>query len=416
MTTSPYTSQSAFDGSRMRVILLVDLHEGAQQEFLDAYEYMRDRVASVPGHLGDQLCQSLENPSQWVITSEWATAPPYLAWVNSEEHLETVKPLQSCVRELRSMRYGVVRETGRARPDAGGLQTAVRVGDGVTRHALTFTVKPGSESKVTEILAGYAPPQARVDDSTRLRRTTLFIHGNRVVRTVEVEGDLMAALRHVSRQPEVRAVEEALNPHLEQHRDLSDPESARAFFARAAMPAVHHVARGGPDPDGLTRHALYYPARAGCGDLSDPESARAFFARAAMPAVHHVARGGPDPDGLTRHALYYPARAGCGMALARLLSRQDETAAADPAGPVHRSTVFQREDIVVRLIDVRGDPETDPVRALGIHGPRKAAVLARLLDGDALGVAGVPTGEREATRLLAHAEMALITDRRAAQP
>ncbi|GAA4087570.1 SchA/CurD-like domain-containing protein [Streptomyces shaanxiensis] len=369
MTTSPYTSQSAFDGSRMRVTLLVDLHEGAQQEFLDAYEQMRDRVASVPGHLGDQLCQSLENPSQWLITSEWATAPPYLAWVNSDEHFETVRPLTNCVRELRSMRYGIVRETGGgARPGIGGLQAAARVGDGVTRHALTFTVKPGSESKVAEILAGYAPPQARVDDATRLRRTTLFMHGNRVVRTVEVEGDLMAALRHVSRQPEVRAVEEALNPHLEQRRDLSDPESAKAFFARAAMPSVHHVARGGPEPDDITRHALYYPARPGCG-----------------------------------------------MALARLLSRQDETAAADPAGPVHRSTVFQREDIVVRLIDVRGDPETDPVLALGIHGPRKPAVLARLLDGAALGMAGPLTGEREATRLLAHADMSLITDRRAAQ-
>nr|Q02587.1 RecName: Full=Polyketide synthase CurD [Streptomyces cyaneus]CAA44378.1 CurD [Streptomyces cyaneus] len=367
MTTSPYTSQSAFDGSRMRVTLLVDPSRRRQQEFLDAYEQMRDRVASVPD-LGDQLCQSLENPSQWLITSEWA-APPYLAWVNSEDHLETVKPLQSCVRDLRSMRYGIVRETGGTGPHLGGLQTAVRVGDGVTRHALTFTVKPGSESKVAEVLAGYAPPQADVDDSTRLRRTTLFMHGNRVVRTVEVEGDLMAALRHVARQPEVRAVEEAMNPHLEQHRDLTDPESARAFFARAAMPAVHHVARGGPEPAGLRRHALYYPARPGCG-----------------------------------------------MALARLLSRQDETAAADPAGPVTAATVFQREEIVVRLIDVPGDPETDPVMALGIHGKRKAAVLARLLDGAALGLAGPPTSEREATRLLTHADMTLITDRRAAQP
>ncbi|QOV35477.1 antibiotic biosynthesis monooxygenase [Streptomyces ferrugineus] len=374
MTTSPYITQSAFDGSRMRVLLLVDLHEGAQQQFLDAYEQMRDRVASVPGHLGDQLCQSVENPSQWVITSEWATAPPYLAWVNSEEHLETVRPLQRCVRELRSMRYGIVRETGGDRPrtgttgTTGTLQTAARVGDGVIRHALTFTVKPGAESKAAEILAGYAPPEARVDDTTRLRRTTLFMHGNRIVRTVEVEGDLTAALRHVSRQPEVRAVEEAINPYLEQDRDLTDPESARTFFIRAAMPPVHHVARGGPEPDDLRRHALYYPARQGCG-----------------------------------------------MALARLLGRQDEAAAADPASPVHRSTVFQREDIVVRLIDVQGDPETDPVMALGIHGPRKAAVLARLLDGVALGVTGRLTGERDANRLLAHADMALITDRRAAQ-
>ncbi|MGA5900537.1 SchA/CurD-like domain-containing protein [Streptomyces venetus] len=370
MDTSTYTSQSAFDGSRLRVILLVDLHEGTQQQFLDAYEHMRSRVASVPGHLGDQLCQSVENPSQWLITSEWETAPPYLAWVNSEEHIETVRPMQDCVRDIRSMRYTIVRETGRAVPlaDRAGeeLRAAVRVGDGATRHALTFTVKPGSESKVAEILAGYAPPESRVDDSTRLRRTTLFMHGNRVVRTVEVEGDLQAALRHVSRQPEVRAVEEALNPHLELSRDLADPASARAFFIRAAMPAVHHVARAGAEPDGLRRHALFYPAREGCG-----------------------------------------------MALARLLSQQDEAAADDPASPVHRSTVFHRDDLVVRLIDTR-DPEADPVRALGIHGTRKAAVLARLLDGAALGVTGPLSGERDATRLLAHTEMTLITDRRAA--
>ncbi|GAA4934289.1 SchA/CurD-like domain-containing protein [Streptomyces coeruleoprunus] len=371
MTTSTRISQSAFDGSRLRVLLLVDLHEGAQQRFLDAYEHMRRHVASVPGHISDQLCQSMENPSQWLIASEWASAPPFLAWINSEDHIETVRPMQSCVRDLRSMRYHIVRETGSALPltaDTAGVQAPVRLGDGVTRHALTFTVKPGSESKVADILAGYAPPEARVDDSTRLRRTTLFMHGNRVVRTVEVQGDLMAALRHVSRQPEVRAVEEALNPYLERSRDLNDPASARAFFTLAAMPAVHHVA----------------------GD-------------------------GPEPAGLRRHALYYPARPGCGMALARLLARQDETAAQDPASPVHRSTVFHRDDLVVRLVDVTGDPETDPVRTLGIHGRRKPAVLARLLDGAALGVEGPLTGERDAHRLLAHAGMTLITDRRAAQ-
>lgn len=373
MTTSKSISQSAFDGSRLRVILSVDLHEGAQRQFLDAYEHMRRQVVSVPGHLSDQLCQSVENPSQWIITSEWEGAPPYLAWVNSEEHLEMVGPMQSCVRDLRSTRYSVLRETGRSSPPAtgasGGLLGSPRVGDGVVRHALTFTVKPGSESKVAEILADYAPPQARVDESTKLSRTTLFMHGNRVVRTVEVQGDLMAALRHVSRQPEVRAVEEALNPHLELSRDLTDPASARAFFTRAAMPAVHHVARGGPEPADLRRHALYYPAQKGCG-----------------------------------------------MALARLLSEQDEIAADDPVGPVHRSTVFHRDDIVVRLVDVSGDPEVDPVRALGAHGRRKAAVLARLLDGAALGVAGPLTSDRDATRLLAHAHMTLITDRRASQP
>ncbi|MFE9775105.1 SchA/CurD-like domain-containing protein [Streptomyces sp. NPDC005931] len=372
MTTSGRISQSAFDGSRLRVILLLDLYEGAQQEFLDAYEHMRNKVASVPGHISDQLCQSIENPSQWLITSEWESAPPFLAWVNSEEHVETVRPMHNCVRDTRSMRYSIIRETRPDRPltpeeARAGLQAAPRVGDGVARHALTFTVKPGSESKVAELLAGYKSPKAQVDDTTRLRRTSLFMHGNRVVRAVEVEGDLLAALRHVARQPEVRAVEEAINPYLEQDRDLTDPDSARVFFTRAALPAVHHVA-----------------------------SAR------------------PEPAGLRRHALYYPAVEGRGMELARFLAHQDEAAADDPDNPVYASTVFQRDDIVVRLVDVTGELDLDPLAALGIKGEGRAAELERLLDGAAIGVEGSLDSERTLNRLLTHADMMPVTDRSAA--
>ncbi|MER8041693.1 SchA/CurD-like domain-containing protein [Streptomyces sp. NPDC094032] len=371
MTIPGRVSQSAFDGSKLRVILLLDLYEGAQQQFLEAYELMRRQVASVPGHLSDQLCQSIENPSQWLITSEWESAPPFLAWVNSEEHVETVKPMHSCVRDTRSMRYSILRETGPRQPHtpdpAAGEQVAARVGDGVARHALTFTVKPGSESKVAELLSAYESPNAQVDEATRLRRTSLFMHGNRVVRAVEVEGDLLAALRHVARQPEVRAVEEAINPYLEQDRDLTDPESARVFFTRAALPAVQHVV-------------------------------------AARPA----------PEGLRRHALYYPAKEGRGMELARLLAGQDEAAAADPTSPVYSSTVFQRDDIVVRLVDSTGDLDRDPIASLGLTGPGKAAELERLLDGAAIGVEGSLETERNINRLLSHADMLPVTDRSAA--
>ncbi|MFD8425319.1 SchA/CurD-like domain-containing protein [Streptomyces sp. NPDC059466] len=376
MTSSGRISQSAFDGSKLRVILLLDLYDGAQQKFLDAYELMCNQVASVPGHISDQLCQSIENPSQWLITSEWESAPPFLAWVNSEEHVETVRPMHSCVKDTRSMRYSILRETHRnpqqAAPKAGkaarsAQQVQARVGDGVARHALTFTVKPGSESKVAEILAGYQAPEAQVDATTRLRRTSLFMHGNRVVRAVEVEGDLLVALRHVARQPEVRAVEEAINPYLEQDRDLGNEDSARVFFTRAALPAVHHV-------------------------VADR----------------------PEPAGLRRHALYYPAKRGQGMELARLLAHQDETAAADPNGPVYGSTVFQRDDIVVRLVDITGELDADPVASLGVQGAGKAAELERLLDGPAIGVEGSLETERNVNRLLSHADMMPVTDRTAA--
>ncbi|MFI2791378.1 antibiotic biosynthesis monooxygenase family protein, partial [Kitasatospora sp. NPDC018614] len=101
---SKRVSQSVFDGSRLRVVLLVDVCDGAQQQFLEAYEQMGKQVASVPGHVSDQLCQSIENPSQWLITSEWESAPPFLAWVNSEEHVRMVQPMHSCIRDTRSLR------------------------------------------------------------------------------------------------------------------------------------------------------------------------------------------------------------------------------------------------------------------------------------------------------------------------
>ncbi|MEU9303199.1 SchA/CurD-like domain-containing protein [Streptomyces sp. NPDC048269] len=365
-TLSERISQSAFDGARLRVVLLLDLYDGAQNQFLEVYEHMRRQVSSVPGHISDELCQSIENPSQWLITSEWESAPRFLSWLNSEEHVATVKPLHDCVRDTRSLRFSVMRETVRSaaagRPaEPGPIASAPRRGDGVVRHALTFTVKPGSEAVVAELLAGYTSPQARVDERTRLRRTSLFMHGNRVVRAVEVEGDLLAALRHVAEQPEVRALEAALNPYLEQDRDLSDPGSARMFFTRAALPAVHHVASGGPEPEGVRRHALFYPAKDGCG-----------------------------------------------MALARLLAGQDEAAVGDPASPIVSSTVFQRDDFVVRLLDLQGKLDARPALALGVEGDHKAAVLARLLDS---AKDGVPTTDEEISQFLRRSEMRLITDR-----
>ena len=338
---SQCVSQSVFDGSRLRVVLLVDVYDGAQQQFLEAYEQLCNQVASVPGHVSDQLCQSIENPSQWLITSEWESAPPFLTWVNSEEHVHMVEPLHSCVRDTRSLRFHIVRETGGPAVATGTeerrLQTSPRIGDGLIRHALTFTVKPGSEEAVAKILADYASPEPRVDDTTRLCRTSLFMHGNRVVRAIEVRGDLLAALRHVARQPAVRAVEEAINPYLEQDRDLDDPESARVFFTRAALPAVHHVTAGQESPDAV------------------------------------------------RHALYYPAREGQGMRLAELLARRDEAAADDPKGSVLRSTIFQRDDIVVRLVDARGELAADAAQD---------AELTALLDGGAVSSMDLVTDRR----------------------
>ncbi|MGW6917294.1 SchA/CurD-like domain-containing protein [Kitasatospora sp. NPDC054939] len=384
MTTlsEPQAKQRAESETRLRVVLMLEIQDGAQQRFLDVYEQLRHQVASVPGHVSDQLCQSINDPRQWLITSEWEDQETFLEWVDSPAHREMVKPMHGCVSDsFRSLRYSILRETSaagatgtrnpvevppgapRSAPAGHAGPPQVRPGpDGVVRHALTFTVKPGSEPEVARILAGYASPKAEVDDRTRLQRTSLFMHGNRVVRAVEVVGNLGDALRHVAMQPEVRAVEEAINPYLEEDRQLGDPEAARAFFARAALPADHQAISGTP-------------------------------------------AGGK----LHRHAVLYPVRPGKGKAVTALLAAHDELASADPTGPISSSVVFHRDDVVVRVVDLRVPAEAVPAEALGVAGEREAAVLGRLLDlgaeGDLRTVAGL-------SAFLANRSMNPVTDRR----
>ncbi|MGW2547008.1 SchA/CurD-like domain-containing protein, partial [Kitasatospora sp. NPDC001574] len=236
MTTlsEPPARQHSESETRLRVVLMLEIQDGAQQRFMDVYEQLRHQVATVPGHVSDQLCQSINDPRQWLITSEWEDQETFLEWVDSPAHREMVKPMHGCVSDtFRSLRYTILRETSAAgvtgtrapQEVPEGLPRTTPSGqagppkadpgpDGVVRHALTFTVKPGSEPEVARILSGYTSPRAEVDDTTRLRRTSLFMHGNRVVRAVEVVGNLGDALRHVAMQPEVRAVEEAINPYL----------------------------------------------------------------------------------------------------------------------------------------------------------------------------------------------------------
>jgi heme-degrading monooxygenase HmoA len=372
------TSQSSAVGtSRLRVLFLMDVLDDHQERFLEAYEQIRHQVADVPGHISDQLCQSLGNSSQWLITSEWESSEPFLAWVDSPAHREQVAPLSACLRSNSSLRYVIMRETpdplahrpersGRAAghgqpataaeaPRTDPLPAPPLASGGIVRHALTFTVKPGSESAVAEILANYGAPRAQVDPTTRLCRTSLFMRGNRVVRAIEVTGDLGNAMRHVAAQPEVRAVEEAINPYLEQARDFSSPTSVRAFFARAGLPAVHHVqGRAGP-----------------AGEAS-------------------------------RWGFLYPVRPGCGAAAMRLFAELDQAAAGGPDQPLVGSTLFMRDDLLVRVVDVRGPARekwADP--ALGADPGELSLLLDPGQDGDLTTKDG----------FLAGCAMELITDR-----
>ena len=350
-TLSERISQSAFDGSRLRVVLLLDVYDGAQQQFLEAYEHLRNQVASVPGHVSDQLCQSIENPSQWLITSEWESAPPFLAWVNSEEHVEMVQPLHSCVRDTRSLRFSILRETGppgaprrrRASGRAAGGAPARRRRGPPRPHLHRQAGQRGRRSP--KILAGYTSPEAQVDDTTRLRRTSLFMHGNRVVRAVEVRG-----------RP-----------------------------ARGAAPR-------GPAARGAGGRGGHQPVPgAGPGPRATPTPRGSSSPGPRCPAVHHVAAGGTAPAGLQPARAVLPGQGGLRHGAGPAAGPAGRGGGGRPAQPGRcGSTIFQRDDIVVRLVDLtRRARRATPCLALGVSGPRaRPRSWSRLLDGAAIGVDG----------------------------
>jgi hypothetical protein len=106
--------------------------------------------------------------------------------------------------------------------------------------ALMWDVKPGSEEAVQELFKNYQRPDPIVRDEEgnekgKLLTTIVFMKGQTIVRAVEVEGALPDVAAHLGRQPEIQELEEKLDPHLAEPRDMSDADGARKFFIESIM-------------------------------------------------------------------------------------------------------------------------------------------------------------------------------------
>jgi heme-degrading monooxygenase HmoA len=101
------TGQASGESDRYRVLFMFRLRPGTTETFLTAYETVRHEVAALPGHLGDQVCQSETDADQWMITSEWESAEHFLSWERSPGHRELAAPMLACMAERSSQRYFV---------------------------------------------------------------------------------------------------------------------------------------------------------------------------------------------------------------------------------------------------------------------------------------------------------------------
>lgn len=109
--------------------------------------------------------------------------------------------------------------------------------------ALYFGLRPGTEDEVAELFASSGVPNHDVTDDDgvvvgKLLRTLVFVGKEKAVRVIEIDGDLAAVSKHMSRQAEVIELEAKLEPFLSTPRDMVTPEGAMKFFADAGMRCV----------------------------------------------------------------------------------------------------------------------------------------------------------------------------------
>ena len=112
--------------------------------------------------------------------------------------------------------------------------------------ALMWRVKPGSEEAVAELFQNYGRPDHVIRDQEgnekgRLISTMVFMKGDTIVRVVEIEGaSLPEVAAHMGKQPAVKELEDKLDEHLLEPRDMSTPEGARKFFMESSMRTLIH--------------------------------------------------------------------------------------------------------------------------------------------------------------------------------
>ncbi|CAL9352101.1 hypothetical protein SUDANB58_00485 [Streptomyces sp. enrichment culture] len=99
MTGLPVDGDAA--PARVRVVRLLRVREGREDAFVKAYRGVRERAVRFPGHLGEQLCRSVDEPGRWLLTSEWRSPEVLRRWRADPGHTALVEPMNACLHDDR---------------------------------------------------------------------------------------------------------------------------------------------------------------------------------------------------------------------------------------------------------------------------------------------------------------------------
>jgi heme-degrading monooxygenase HmoA len=88
-----------------RLLLFASIHPDREQEFEQAFADIRQRVATVDGHINDELLRERDAPGSYVLVSDWDSREACLEWLRSPAHDEMTAPVHPFFARSSDLRF-----------------------------------------------------------------------------------------------------------------------------------------------------------------------------------------------------------------------------------------------------------------------------------------------------------------------
>jgi hypothetical protein len=116
----------------------------------------------------------------------------------------------------------------------------------MSRYALRYPLKPGTAERLAAAIAASGDPTPPPGVPNPLLSTSVFRHGDDLVRVVDVDGELDDVVDLLAGSPAVHHMATQMAGLLIQDYDLSTPAGLRQFFADNLMTTVTDRVAGEP--------------------------------------------------------------------------------------------------------------------------------------------------------------------------
>ncbi len=89
---------SAAGSGRARVMVRLAVGDGQESRVQEAYRRISSRLHETPGLLANELLRDPDDPSHYVVLSEWESLAAFRTWEDGPVHKDMTSPLRQFVR------------------------------------------------------------------------------------------------------------------------------------------------------------------------------------------------------------------------------------------------------------------------------------------------------------------------------